>query len=198
MKLLLATNNRHKLQEMKEILASVMKDVEIVSLADVLPEPIEVEETGQTLEENAYIKAKTLHNLTGLPTIADDTGLEIDSLQGQPGVRTARFAGEDATHQDNVVKTLQLMNAVDTEDRSAMFRTVICYCSELRTLFAEGMCKGSIATEQQGKGGFGYDPIFIPEGETRSFAEMESAEKNSISHRGRALQEFANIILHYT
>ncbi|MFN8366910.1 MAG: RdgB/HAM1 family non-canonical purine NTP pyrophosphatase [Candidatus Kapaibacterium sp.] len=197
MKLLLATNNEHKREEMEAILKQVIPDAEVVSIADVYPEGIDVEETGETLEENAYLKAKTLYDITGLPTIADDTGLEVDALNGQPGVRTARFAGENATYQDNVNLTLEKLHGVPVVERSAKFRTVICFCSDMRTIFAEGVCEGRIAEAASGTAGFGYDPIFLPTDSTRTFAEMESGEKHELSHRGRALREFATLLEQY-
>lgn len=194
MDILLATNNPHKADELRQILGSELPTelagIRILSISDVLPQGLDVEETGHTLEENAYIKARTLHDATGLPCIADDTGLEIDALDGAPGVYTARFAGANASYSDNVNLALEKLRDVPHEQRSAQFRAVICYCDDVRTFFAEGICKGHIATQALGTSGFGYDPIFIPEGSAHSFAQMDSEEKHAISHRGKALRAF--------
>ncbi|MEP7217630.1 MAG: RdgB/HAM1 family non-canonical purine NTP pyrophosphatase [Bacteroidota bacterium] len=184
MNILLATNNPHKAEELAAMLAG-HDGVRVITLADLpvtLPEPIE---DGDTLEANAYIKAREIFNATGIPTIADDTGLEVDALGGAPGVYSARYAGPDATYAGNCAKLLtELATATG---RAARFRTVICYTDSFRTLFAEGIVEGEIIEEPRGDGGFGYDPLFRPEGSARTFAEMPSWEKNAISHRGRAI-----------
>lgn len=174
MKILLATANKHKALEMKQILSTVISSLELLTLKDLLAPLADVEETGSTLEENAFIKARAYFEATGIPCVADDTGLEVDALHGEPGVRTARFAGEDASYNDNVLLLLTRLNEADSNNRSARFRTVICYCDSLRTLFAEGECLGSIANEKRGEAGFGYDPVFIPDGYRVTFAEMDT------------------------
>ncbi len=191
MRLLLASNNLHKVEELRAILATIDPDIELLTLSDLGDQQLEVEETGSTLEENAYLKARAFYELSGIACIADDTGLEADALHGAPGVHTARFAGENASYSDNVLLLLERMKGIPENERQATFRTVICYVDELRTEFAEGACVGHIATQQRGNAGFGYDPVFVPSGYEQSFAELSSATKNSISHRGRALSSFA-------
>lgn len=184
MTILLATNNPHKSEEIRAILADLPElDVRTPSdLGLTLTEPVE---DGETLEANAWIKAKEIHDATGLPVIADDTGLEVAALDGAPGVYSARFAGEGATYADNCALLLERMS--EAADRSARFRTVICYVDAFRTLFAEGEIEGEIIEEADGEGGFGYDPIFRPSDSAKTFAAMTSAEKNAVSHRARAL-----------
>ena len=146
---------------------------------------LDVEETGESLEENALIKARAVTETTGLPVVADDTGLEVDALDGEPGVRTARFAGPDATYDDNVIRLLEAMEGV--EDRTAHFRTVVAlvFPDDVEVV-AEGSVDGVIARARRGSGGFGYDPIFEVAG--RTLAEMTVQDKNDLSHRARALR----------
>lgn len=199
MTILIGTNNKHKVDEMAAIVHSVLGDnVNIVLPNDIPSFPTHIEETGTTLEENAYIKAATIFAATGLPCIADDTGLEVDALGGKPGVYSARYAGECASFAENRTKLLHDMATADSLHRQARFRTVLCYCDHLRTLFAEGTCRGGITTKERGVEGFGYDSIFQPEGYDLTFAEMPAQEKNAISHRGRALAHFAEIMAQYT
>ena len=186
-KLLVSTRNPHKLREIMAILAGA--DIELVSL-DAFPDAPEIEEDRDTLEGNAAKKAEELHQLTGLPTMSDDTGLEVDALGGAPGVRSARFAGEDADAVANRMLLLKQLEGAD--DRRARFRTVIALATNEGTCFFEGVCEGTIIREERGHGGFGYDPIFLPEGHAETFAEMSSDIKNAISHRGRALAAFAS------
>ena len=163
---------------------------------ELLPRPAdvgEVDETGETLEDNARLKADALCAATGLAALADDTGLEVDALGGAPGVRSARFAGHDVTYSDNVAKLLEVMAQVAPGDRTARFSTVaIARFPDGREIAAIGTVEGTIATEARGHGGFGYDPVFTPdEGDGRTFAEMSAAEKHSVSHRGRAFVALA-------
>lgn len=198
MTILLGTNNKHKVEEMAAIVRSVLGSAVTITLPNDIPSfPTHIEETGTTLEENAYIKAATIFAATGLPCIADDTGLEVDALGGKPGVYSARYAGEQASFGDNRIQLLHDMQEMQPEHRQARFRTVLCYCDHLRTFFAEGMCEGVITTEERGSEGFGYDPIFQPQGSALTFAEMPAEEKNAISHRGRALAHFADLIARY-
>ena len=150
-------------------------------------------ESGSTLEANARIKAEALRDALGLLAIADDTGLEVDALDGEPGVRSARFAGEHATDADNKALLLQRLAALDGRPRTARFATVALAAGpEGREVAARGVVEGTIATAERGTGGFGYDPLFVPvEGDGRTFAEMASAEKHAISHRGRAFRALA-------
>ncbi len=193
MKLLLASNNTHKIEELGAILRQLDPKLEILCLSDIDDMSLDVEESGSTLEENAYLKARAFYERSGLPCIADDTGLEVDALNGAPGVHTARFAGENARYEDNVALLLEKLHGIAPEKRQASFRTVICYVDDQRTLFAEGSCKGSISEAARGDRGFGYDPVFVPKGHEMSFAELSSETKNAISHRALALQEFAGI-----
>jgi len=162
----------------------------------LLPRPAgvpEVEEDALTLEGNARLKAEALAAATGRPAVADDTGLEVDALDGRPGVWSARYAGDDATYADNVAKLLTELEGVPDVARTARFRTVaIVVWPDGREVVAEGTCEGRVATEPRGSRGFGYDPVFIPfDGGGRTFAEMTAEEKHLISHRGRAFQALA-------
>ena len=160
------------------------------------PEVPEVDETGTTLEENARLKAVALMEATGHAALADDTGLEVDALDGAPGVFSSRYSGEHATYADNVAKLLGVMEGVPGERRTARFRTVaLVRFPDGRELVAEGAVTGTIATEARGDDGFGYDPVFIPdEGDGRTFAQMTLTEKNAISHRGRAVRAAAELL----
>ena len=190
MKIVLATKNPHKLEEILSILGEI-PGVEFLTFRDI-PLP-DVEETGGTLEENAILKATSVARETGLPALAEDTGLEVEALGGAPGVRSARFAGEDKDYRANNEKLLGLLKGVT--DRRARFRTVaVLALPDGRTWTAEGVLEGRIAETPRGEGGFGYDPLFIPEGETRTLAEMSPEEKNRISHRRKALEAMRSIL----
>ena len=195
MKLVFASNNAHKLAEVRHILTHI----EVVSLRDIgfLQE---IDETGQTLEENSRLKAMTIwqwlidKNLTTEynGVFADDTGLEIEALGGQPGVYSARWAGEPSNDANNRAKAVQQLSGIN--NRKAQFRTVITLISTEQDLQVEGIVKGQIAQQESGDQGFGYDSLFIPEGYNSTFAMLTAEEKNSISHRARALQALrANI-----
>lgn len=186
MKLLVATRNPGKLIEIRQLLAGY--PVEVLSVDDVPGAP-EVEEHEPTLEGNALLKAEALFKAFGFPTLGDDTGLEVDALGGRPGVRSARYAGEDADPVANRRLLLQEMEGV--KDRAARFRCVIAYIDPSHRLTFHGVCDGEILDTERGTGGFGYDALFRPDGFDRAFAELSSAEKNSVSHRGRALRAFA-------
>lgn len=185
MKLLFATRNRHKLGEIKEIFG--LPGLDMVSALD-FPEIPEVIEDGDTLEANAVKKAVTLALATGLTAMADDTGLEVDALNGAPGVYSARYAGEQADYAANNRKLLAELEGVT--DRRARFRCVISLAEPSgRAEYVDGTCAGHIAHSPRGDNGFGYDPLFIPDGFDRTFAELSADEKNRISHRGRALAQ---------
>lgn len=189
-----ATANAHKLVEIEAMFADVVGPG-----FRLLPRPTDladVDETADTLAENAALKAIAVATAAGTAAIADDTGLEVDALDGEPGVRSARFAGDDATDAENVTLLLERLTGVDPAQRTARFRTVICLAQpDGTTAFAEGVCEGRIATERSGERGFGYDPVFVPaDGDGRSFAAMDASEKNTISHRGRALRAAATIV----
>lgn len=185
-KLVLATANPNKVKEMRDILSGL--GIDVLTLAD-FPPMDEVNETGDTLEANALLKADAVYRHTGLPSLADDTGLEVDALGGRPGVYSARYAGPNASYEDNVAKLLGDLKGVADADRIARFRTVMALrLSDAEHLFADGVAEGRIIGERRGADGFGYDPVFLPsDGDGRTFAEMAPAEKNAISHRARAL-----------
>jgi XTP/dITP diphosphohydrolase len=193
MTIVLATHNKHKRDELLALLnANSDLQVEIKTLDDIEPLIGEIEETGTTLEENARIKARTVHQLTGLPALADDTGLEVTALNGAPGVYSARYAGVGCTYLDNVNKLLSALGS--RNDRDARFRTALCFVDATgREHFFDGTVEGFITREPRGSEGFGYDPVFEPleDLERRTFAEMPATEKNRISHRGRAMRAFA-------
>ena len=184
--LVLATHNPDKQAEMNAVLSDLGLDV--IGL-DQYPEIDDIPENGTTLLENALIKAHAVHLKTGFPALADDTGLEVDALHGAPGVYSARFAGEDATYQDNVKKLLSVMAGVSRQNRTARFRTVVALIDSDTELWTEGIIEGLITRDQRGAGGFGYDPIFEAADTGKTFSEMSAAQKNEISHRARALQK---------
>jgi XTP/dITP diphosphohydrolase len=188
MTVVLATRNRHKIREMLQILGD-LEGIQFIPL-DQFPNVPEVSEDGQTLRENAVLKAEHAVRHTGLLSLAEDTGLEIDALGGRPGVRSARFAGEGAAYQENVTKVLSLMKDVEPQRRSARFRSVVAIIKPGGDpeVF-EGVCPGRISEMEKGGEGFGYDPIFMPEGYGETFAEMRGDVKNRISHRARALEK---------
>ncbi len=196
MKLVFASNNKHKLSEVHQILP---EQVEVVSLKDV-GFVQEIEETGTTLEENSLLKAnavwewldknRLLSSVDGV--FADDTGLEIAALGGAPGVRTARWAGDEACDVNNRQKALREL--MGKEDRSARFRTVVSLIVQGKTQQVEGVVNGRIALQEEGDGGFGYDPVFVPEGYEKTFASLPTEVKNAISHRGRAMEKLCEIL----
>ena len=192
MKIVLATHNHDKEIELQHSLRGL--DVDICSLSEY-PDIGEIQETGTTLLENSLLKAHTVHDRTGLPAIADDTGLEIDALDGAPGVYSARFAGLNATYEDNVNKLLSVMEDVSHDMRSARFRTVISFVDEIQELWTEGFIEGRITEDPRGNMGFGYDPVFYVPRLEKTFAELSTAEKNKISHRGLALQKLRKILI---
>jgi XTP/dITP diphosphohydrolase len=187
----LATANPDKAAEIRAILAAAAAPVDLCERDASIPD---VEETGATLEENARIKADALCVATGRPAIADDTGLEVDALGGAPGVRSARFAGEDATYADNCSLLLRRLDGVPREGRTARFSTVaIARWPDGREVAAIGTVEGAIIEHARGDRGFGYDPLFVPDdGDGRTFAEMTAEEKHAISHRARAFRTLAD------
>jgi len=192
MKIVLATHNHDKEIELQNSLRDL--GIEICSLSDY-PDIGEIEETGTTLLENSLLKARTVFAKTGHPAIADDTGLEVDALDGGPGIYSARFAGLNATYEDNLNKLLSLIEDVPEEKRSARFRTVISFVDGDQELWTEGHIDGRITEFPRGNAGFGYDPVFyIPQLE-KTFAELSTEEKNKISHRGIALQKLRKILV---
>lgn len=182
-----ATGNAHKLAEIEAITAQF--GLKVITKAQAGAGDLDVEETGTTFEENSLLKAEAIMKATGLPAIADDSGLETDALNGAPGVYSARFSGEDATDASNNEKLLQMMADVPDAERGARFVSVVTLCYPDGTvLAARGECPGTILRELRGDGGFGYDPLFLPEGFDRTYAQITAEEKNSISHRARALE----------
>ena len=196
MKLVFASNNKHKLEEVRQILPT---NVEVISLREI-GFVQDIDETGTTLEENSALKAREVWNwLTDNSLLdsvdgvfADDTGLEISALGGAPGVRTARWAGDEACDMNNRQKALHELAGV--KDRAARFRTVVSLIIKGEMQQVEGIVNGEIAIEEEGDGGFGYDPVFIPEGYNNTFASLSSEKKNAISHRGRAMEALRKLI----
>ena len=186
MQIVLATHNKGKMSEINNLLSS---SYDVLTL-DHFPNIKEIPETGKTLKENAFIKARTVFEMTGLPSLADDTGLEVEALGGEPGVFSARYAGEQASYQDNCEKLLKNMMRVPKKDREAKFRTVIAYKDDNRELSCNGFVKGEISQSPKGSFGFGYDSVFYYPPLEKTFAELSEEVKNSISHRGRALRKF--------
>jgi len=189
--IVLATHNKDKQVELSRALNS--KDVNILSLED-FPEIDEIIEDGETLKDNALIKAHTVYKITGLPSISDDTGLEVDALNGDPGVFSARYAGENCSYLDNVNKILENMSKIPLDLRGAKFKTVMAFVSEKMELVSEGSVKGLITREAKGIGGFGYDPVFYMPRMMKTFAEMSIEEKNEISHRGIATRNMIELL----
>ncbi len=183
MKIVFASNNKKKLEEIRKLLP---EGFQLLSLADVNINE-EIPETGKTFSDNALIKAKFVNDKTGLSCFADDSGLEVEALNMRPGVYSARYAGESPDDQANINKLLKEM--LGLKNRSAQFHTVIALIINGDTHFFEGIIKGNITNEQRGNNGFGYDPVFIPEGHQRTFAEFSIAEKNAISHRSVAVNK---------
>lgn len=191
-KLLFATNNRHKLFEIKKKLGGSFEILSLKELGfyDDIPEDFE------TLEENASQKSHFIHEKFKMDTIADDTGLEIDALDGAPGVYSARYAGENCSFDDNIDKVLKELKGI--KNRKARFRTVISLLLNNTEYFFEGVVDGEILEERRGEDGFGYDPVFLPEGYDQSFSEMSIDLKNKISHRGRATEKLILFLKNYT
>lgn len=186
-----ATHNENKTKEVQEMLKGLyqVKSLAAIGCFDDIPE------TAETLQGNARIKAEYVHQKFGLDCFADDTGLEVEVLGGAPGVRTARYAGEDANAQANMNKLLLAMDDLTSEQRKAQFRTVICLIQNGQERIFEGRCSGHIAESISGSAGFGYDPVFIPNGFDVTFAEMSSEQKNGLSHRGLAVRKMVDALL---
>jgi XTP/dITP diphosphohydrolase len=183
-----ATNNRHKLEEVQHLLEGEyhVQGLSELGFSDDIPEPY------HTLEENAAAKAEYIYNRFNIPCFADDTGLEVEALNGEPGVLSARYAGEDKDPAANMEKLLIRLNNI--ENRKARFRTVIAYVSAEDHKLFEGIVEGTILKEKRGNMGFGYDPLFLPDGFSLTFAEMHLGEKNKLSHRARAMSGFIHFL----
>ncbi|MFD2531725.1 RdgB/HAM1 family non-canonical purine NTP pyrophosphatase [Gracilimonas halophila] len=189
-KLVIASQNPHKIEEMQQILSPL--GIEVLSSKD-FPDLKDVIEDRPTLKGNALKKAQYVSKETRLPALSDDTGLEVEALNGRPGVYSARYAGRNASYQDNVLKLLDELSG--RSNRAAQFRTVVALVDKGLEYTFEGICKGEITTEQKGQKGFGYDPVFKPEGFSKTFAELDSNTKNEISHRGRAIQNLVQFLI---
>lgn len=188
MKIVFATNNAHKLGEVSQVVGDKF---ELVTLRECgITE--DIPENEPTLEGNALAKARYVYSRTGLNCFADDTGLEVDALGGEPGVRSARYATDG--HDDEANKRLLLERMQGVESRAAQFRTAVALILDGKEYLFEGIVRGEIATEEHGEGGFGYDPLFFPEGGDKTFAEMSAEAKNEISHRGRAVRKLAEFL----
>jgi len=190
--LIIASNNTHKIVEISKILSE--QNIKLFSLKD-FPDFPEVEETGETLRDNALIKAKAIYEKFGKASLADDTGLFVDALNGEPGVYSARYSGENATYEDNCKKLLENLKNVEGKERTAEFNSTLClYISETEHYFFEGIVKGRIIKQSKGANGFGYDPLFIPRGFDKTYAEMPDEQKNTLSHRALALKKFKKFL----
>lgn len=188
MKLIFATNNQHKVDE---IMAVLPDSFSVLSLKQAGID-IDIPEPHETLQDNAAEKATTIFRLTHADCFSEDTGLEVYALNNEPGVKSARYAGEGKSFDRNIEKLL--LNLKNSKDRSARFRTVICLILKGNEYYFEGTCEGRIIEERRGGQGFGYDPVFIPEGADKTFAEMSLEEKNSFSHRGRAVAQLVTFL----
>ena len=190
--IVLASHNRNKAQEIQMLLGNQFHVI-LQQAFDIPP----IEETGSTFEENALLKAKTVYDIIGLPVIGDDSGLEVVALNNQPGVYSSRFAGDNASDDDNIDKLLRKMHNIPTEKRTARFRCVVAFLgtsSDDQPVFFEGEWAGYIAKERTGKNGFGYDPVFVDLQSNLTAAELESDQKNKISHRGKAMQSLKSYL----
>jgi len=190
--IVLASHNRNKAQEIQMLLGNQFHVI-LQQAFDIPP----IEETGSTFEENALLKAKTVYDIIGLPVIGDDSGLEVVALNNQPGVYSSRFAGDNASDDDNIDKLLRKMHNIPTEKRTARFRCVVAFLgtsSDDQPVFFEGEWAGYIAKERRGKNGFGYDPVFVDLQSNLTAAELEPDQKNKISHRGKAMQSLKSYL----
>ncbi|HET8583364.1 MAG TPA: RdgB/HAM1 family non-canonical purine NTP pyrophosphatase [Jatrophihabitans sp.] len=190
-KILLASRNAKKLAELRRILAPALPDVEVLGLDDVAPYD-EVPESGATFADNALIKAREGHRHTGLPTVADDSGLAVDALNGMPGVLSARWAGSHGDDEANLRLVLDQVGDVPDERLGAAFVCAVAYVDDAGEILTEGRMPGHLVREPRGDNGFGYDPIFVADGHTRTSAELDVEEKDAISHRGQALRALAS------
>jgi len=189
--LIFATNNQHKVDEIRTVLKNSFT---IITLKEAGID-IDIPEPHDTLEANATEKAQTIHQLTGKDCFSEDTGLEVAALNGEPGVKSARYAGEGRDFQQNIDKLLE--NLKDKTNRKARFRTIISLIMDKQEHVFEGICEGRIVDDQQGNKGFGYDPVFMPDGADKTFAEMTMEEKNAFSHRRKATDQLIAFLNHY-
>ena len=188
MELIFATNNRHKVEELQSAVGTKIK---IHTLVDA-GISIDIPEPHDTLEANALEKSKTIYSLTHINCFGEDTGLEVEALNGAPGVKSARYAGDDKDFQKNIDKLLK--NLEENQNRNARFRTVISLIWNEREYFFEGVCEGKVTVTQRGSNGFGYDSVFVPDGSEKTFAEMQMDEKNKFSHRKKAADKLVSFL----
>ncbi|SDK41638.1 XTP/dITP diphosphatase [Sediminibacillus albus] len=185
-KMIIATKNKGKVQDFKELFSKY--GIEIKSLLDLEESIPDIEETGDSFAENAAIKAETISKMFSLPVLADDSGIEVDALDGRPGIYSARYAGEEKNDQANIAKLLNELSTVPLDKRTARFVCVLAVARPGQsTIFKRGTCEGNIANEPHGNNGFGYDPVFYPKGSDKTMAQLSSQEKNTISHRKNAI-----------
>ena len=187
-KLIFATNNQHKVEEIQSAIGNI---IEVVSLKKANID-IDIPEPHDTLEANASEKSRAIHHLTKMNCFSEDTGLEVEVLNGEPGVKSARYAGEDKTFDKNIDKLLSKLG--DNKNRKARFRTVASLILDEKEYLFEGICEGKIITERKGQKGFGYDPVFVPDGSDKTFAEMSMEEKNKFSHRKKAVDKMISFL----
>ena len=187
--IIFATNNQHKVNEVRSVLG---KSFNIITLKEAGID-IDIPEPHDTLEANATEKSKTIFTLTNKNCFSEDTGLEVETLNGEPGVKSARYAGENRSFDDNIEKLLT--NLSTSENKTARFRTVISLILDEKEYFFEGICTGKIISERRGNNGFGYDPVFVPDGSEKTFAEMDMEEKNKFSHRKKAMVKLINFLI---
>lgn len=188
MKLIFATNNQHKVDEIRSVLVNKF---DIITLQEAGID-IDIPEPYDTLEENASCKSGTIFKMTGTNCFSEDTGLEVTALNGEPGVKSARYAGDDRSFNKNIEKLL--INLADKSDRTAQFRTIISLILDGKETLFDGICEGKIIDERKGSHGFGYDPVFVPAGSNKTFAEMTMAEKTKYSHRARATEKLVTFL----
>ena len=195
-KILIASGNSHKIKEISSIVSDI-PNLEVTTLNN-FGICLEVEENGNTLEQNALIKAKSVYSLLGMPVISDDTGLFVNALNGEPGIYSARYAGLNAAYKDNCDKLLDNLKEIDDDNLQAEFKCCICLLINPEEFyFFEGICRGRICRSPKGENGFGYDPVFMPDGFEKTFAELTDDEKNLISHRGRALEKLKGFLINF-
>lgn len=195
MKLLLASNNKHKADEISAIFEKLLPGkIQLILPKDLSDEKIDPIEDGEALVDNAFIKANEFYKRFGIPCIADDTGLEIDALNGEPGVKSARYAGDECNDAANRKKVLEALKGKTGAERTARFKTVFCLIDDDDSTFVGGICPGRIIEEERGEGGFGYDSIFVPDDYDQTFAELPAHVKNEISHRAVASVNLAVIL----
>lgn len=196
MKLLLASNNQHKFQEFDSIFSKIFGNkIQLITPNEIMEKKIEIEENGKNFHENALIKAKGFYEATIIPCFSDDSGLEVDILNGLPGIISARFSGKSATDFSNRKKLIEVLSEYKGNSFPAQFKCVICYYDGTQKFYSEGIARGQIILEERGNSGFGYDPLFIPDNYNKTFAEMDYNLKNQLSHRAKAIDGFVDYLI---